>query len=243
MTTLRSFVTGLILVGLVSACGATVSTPSPRPPTAAPPTALPATPTAPTAAPPTAAPPTAAPTAVAETLAAPTETAATATEAAGPTETAAPAETPAVTEGPVPSVDPWQVNAVDYRGANGQRYSYACPGGGEPSTIWGTDVYTDDSSICTAAVHAGVITLAKGGPVVIEIRAGQDSYTGSDRNGITSDDYGQWAGSYVVVHSHRTGTLTPNRNRRHDPASGHSALDCARHVRPVRRFQAPASRS
>jgi len=65
--------------------------------------------------------------------------------------------------------------------------------------VWGTDVYTDDSSVCTSAVHAGLITLASGGSVTIEMRPGQTSYEGSTRNGIISSPYGSWGGSYVLL--------------------------------------------
>ena len=93
----------------------------------------------------------------------------------------------------------WASTATGYRGEHGQRVSYACPAGGTARTVWGTEVYTDDSSVCTAAVHAGLITLASGGNVVIEIRPGQTSYTGSQRHGITSRNWGSWGGSFVFV--------------------------------------------
>ena len=64
---------------------------------------------------------------------------------------------------------------------------------------WGEDVYTDDSSVCTAAVHAGVITVVEGGTVTIEIRPGVDSYEGTTRNGIMTRSYPAWEGSFVVV--------------------------------------------
>jgi len=79
------------------------------------------------------------------------------------------------------------------------RFSYDCPAGGNPLSIWGTDVYTDDSPVCVAGVHAGVITLAAGGRVQIEIRPGQDAYAGSDRNGVTSLGFSTWSGSYAIV--------------------------------------------
>ena len=63
--------------------------------------------------------------------------------------------------------------------------------------MWGTDTYTDDSSVCIAAVHAGLITEDEGGRVVIEIAPGEESYTGSEANGITSTDYGSWSGSFT----------------------------------------------
>jgi hypothetical protein len=57
--------------------------------------------------------------------------------------------------------------------------------------VWGTDIYTADSSICRAAVHAGVITMA-GGQVTVRGAAGCSAYLGTSRNGVES---GQW-GSY-----------------------------------------------
>jgi LCCL domain/Cohesin domain len=86
------------------------------------------------------------------------------------------------------------------RGRNGERFSFTCPPGGTISSrLWGTDLYTDDSSICTAAVHAGLITTARGGTVTIEIRPGASSYTGSPRNGVTSASWGSWDGSFVFI--------------------------------------------
>jgi hypothetical protein len=94
----------------------------------------------------------------------------------------------------------WAAQADSLRGRTGQRFTFRCPGGGPSSgRLWGTDLYTDDSSICTAGVHAGVISLAGGGSVTIEIRAGANSYRSSRRNGIDSRAYGSYAGSFVVV--------------------------------------------
>ena len=61
----------------------------------------------------------------------------------------------------------------------------------------GTGTYTDDSSICTAAVHAGLITLANGGKVTIEIAPGANSYSGTTANGVTSSSYDSWSGSFT----------------------------------------------
>lgn len=92
----------------------------------------------------------------------------------------------------------WGTNAVEHRGKSGQRFTYTCPSGSGGS-VWGTDIYTDDSSICNAALHAGLITAGSGGTVTIEIRAGQSSYTGSNRNGVASGSYAAWHGSYVFT--------------------------------------------
>ena len=80
----------------------------------------------------------------------------------------------------------------------GKTTKFKCPAGGKESTIWGTDVYTGDSSICTAAVHAGVITLDRGGTVTVELRPGQSSYKGTTRNGVKSTEYGAYGNSFVV---------------------------------------------
>ena len=93
----------------------------------------------------------------------------------------------------------WDTNATSARGRNGERVALTCPANGSPGSIWGTDVYTDDSPICTAAVHAGLITARSGGTVTLEIRPGQSSYTGSLRNGVNSQSRGSWHGSYVFV--------------------------------------------
>ncbi|HEV7489656.1 MAG TPA: LCCL domain-containing protein [Rhodanobacteraceae bacterium] len=97
----------------------------------------------------------------------------------------------------------WQTSPLDLdlRGMNGERYAFRCPPG-KPmrSRVAGSGPYTDDSSICTAAVHAGVIHAKDGGEVIIEIRPGQARYAGSDHNYIKSGDYdGTWDGSFVVV--------------------------------------------
>jgi hypothetical protein len=93
----------------------------------------------------------------------------------------------------------WDSNAVSLRGQNGRRFTFACPPNGVPKSVWGTDLYTDDSSICTAAVHAGALNQFDGGTVTIEIRPGQGGYMGSTKNGIQSGNYGPYAGSYVIV--------------------------------------------
>jgi hypothetical protein len=98
----------------------------------------------------------------------------------------------------------WQTSPLDLdlRGMNGERYAFRCPPGKPwPSLVTGSGPYTDDSSICTAAVHAGVLHAGSGGDVEIEIRPGLPAYAGSERNYIRSGDYGSaWSGSFIVLH-------------------------------------------
>lgn len=110
-----------------------------------------------------------------------------------------PAPTPTPTAVPAGAQDEWRATAAEHRGANGEQFEYNCPPGGTAGTVWGVDLYTDDSSVCTAAVHAGAITFEEGGTVTIEIRPGEGSYEGSERNGVTSATWGLWNGSFVIV--------------------------------------------
>jgi hypothetical protein len=50
-------------------------------------------------------------------------------------------------------------------------------------------------------VHAGLLTFASGGQVIVEMIPGQDSYVGSDRNGVTSRDYTAWGLSFRFIGS------------------------------------------
>lgn len=89
----------------------------------------------------------------------------------------------------------WGTTAAAWRNSIGLRLTFFCPGGGSPRTIYGTDIYTADSSICTAAVHAGVISW-NGGTVRIKIGGFNPSYYGSFRNGVKSRRWGNYNWSF-----------------------------------------------
>jgi hypothetical protein len=84
-------------------------------------------------------------------------------------------------------------------GEPGKQWRVSCPAGCDTvGSFWGTDLYTADSPICAAAIHAGVITAA-GGDATITIEGPQKSFKGSARNGITTQDYGEYGGSFRVT--------------------------------------------
>ena len=91
-----------------------------------------------------------------------------------------------------------QMTAQGIEGEPGTTVAATCPANCPLSTIWGTDTYTDDSPVCVAALHAGVIT-SEGGPLVITIEAGQQSYAATTRNGVSSNSYPQWPRSFSVA--------------------------------------------
>ena len=91
------------------------------------------------------------------------------------------------------------VNMTTYRGQNGLLVNVTVTGSNNGGNIWGTDIYTDDSSLALAAVQTGYLTNNEVGTLIVEILPGQSSYTGTTRNGVSSLSYGTWAGSYQIV--------------------------------------------
>ena len=64
-----------------------------------------------------------------------------------------------------------------------------CPADCSKGSVWGTDIYTTDSNICTAAVHAGVIKASNGGKFKIVLVESPNSYSGSKRHGIRTSSW------------------------------------------------------
>lgn len=86
-------------------------------------------------------------------------------------------------------------NLVGYRNRSGQSLQFSVTGS-TAGGVWGTNVYTDDSSVAAAAVHAGVVAPGQTAEVTINILPGQSSYTASTSDGVTSRNWGSWGGSY-----------------------------------------------
>ncbi|HYO45712.1 MAG TPA: LCCL domain-containing protein, partial [Gemmatimonadota bacterium] len=93
----------------------------------------------------------------------------------------------------------WSTRANQAKAPVGALVEFECPRGGTGGNVWGTDVYTDDSSICEAAVHAGMIVRADGGIVRFELLGAQPSFQASERHGVRSIDYPTWPGSFRFV--------------------------------------------
>jgi hypothetical protein len=91
----------------------------------------------------------------------------------------------------------WTSSATDYNGLIDKSIAYQCPADGTIGTVWGSEPYTSDSSVCTAAVHEGQISLEDGGWVVIFMKAGEESYEGTSSNGVESTSYGPYESSFV----------------------------------------------
>jgi LCCL domain len=81
----------------------------------------------------------------------------------------------------------WKTDIREWGDDIGHKVLFDCPPRGIPQDIWGDRLYYGNSSVCTAAVHDGRISLPKGGRVTVEVREGSSSYPGTRRNGITSE--------------------------------------------------------
>jgi hypothetical protein len=65
-------------------------------------------------------------------------------------------------------------------------------------SVWGSDIYTDDSSVAAAAVHAGVVSAGEFAFVKVTLLPGQAHYDAVTRNGVASQTYDGWQGSFRV---------------------------------------------
>lgn len=89
---------------------------------------------------------------------------------------------------------------LNSEGNIGKQFSFKCPTAPADfqASIWGSDNYTTDSSICLSGVHAGAIT-RDGGIVTLQLNPGQEFYTGSERNSVTTSDYGSYDPSFSFI--------------------------------------------
>jgi len=91
-------------------------------------------------------------------------------------------------------------NALAFRNKSGKVATFICPSRltlkGE---VWGTDVYMDESRICSAAVHAGALIRGTSGQVTIVMGGDAQSLQGTQRNGIESWSYGPWSSTYSFI--------------------------------------------
>lgn len=91
-----------------------------------------------------------------------------------------------------------------YRGQVGKVLHFEVVGSAD-ANVYGTDIYSDDSPLTTAAVHAGVIKAGEKGVVKVTIMPGQASFRGTTRNGVTSIGWPAYPGAYKVEAASRIG--------------------------------------
>ena len=88
----------------------------------------------------------------------------------------------------------------EYRGQDGTSYLFYVTGDGEGQCCGGEDnIYTDDSPLAVAAVHAGLLKANETRLVKVKVMAARDSYPSINRNGIVSDQADSSDGSYQLL--------------------------------------------
>jgi hypothetical protein len=99
---------------------------------------------------------------------------------------------------PGPPADACPANFKALLSKAGNKPSYGCSCGVDQvkGSVWGSGIYTTDSSICKAAVHAGAIP-ATGGKVTLTATKGCSAYGGSVANGITTAKWGPYQMSFM----------------------------------------------
>ena len=106
---------------------------------------------------------------------------------------------PATTEAPpatTAAADPGNLTA--FRANIGETYSFTVTGSVD-GVVWGDGIYTDDSDLSTAAVHAGVLAAGQTGVVTVQMTGPQASFGAANVNGVGSRSFGSWGGSYTFV--------------------------------------------
>jgi hypothetical protein len=68
--------------------------------------------------------------------------------------------------------------------------------GSTAGMVWGVDIYTGDSAVAAAAVHAGLVKDGETAIVKVTVVAALNQYAGSTRNGVTSHEFGRFGTAY-----------------------------------------------
>jgi hypothetical protein len=88
-------------------------------------------------------------------------------------------------------------NLIEFADRIGEVFYFDITGQSGP-TIWGTEVYTADSNLATAAVHAGVLKVGQRGIVKVTMIKSPEVHHGIVQNGVRSSQWGAYSASYVV---------------------------------------------
>ena len=70
--------------------------------------------------------------------------------------------------------------------------------GGDRGVVWGSEVYTGDSSIDTAAVHAGALKTGERGYIEITRVDPPENFKGGESNGVRTKSWGKFSTAFKV---------------------------------------------
>jgi len=89
-------------------------------------------------------------------------------------------------------------NLVNFQAQAGKTFAFRVTGAINGS-VWGTDLYTTDSNLASAAVHAGALKPGQTKVIRVKIVGSPPAFPSSSRNGVTSSAYGFYPGAYQVM--------------------------------------------
>jgi hypothetical protein len=89
-------------------------------------------------------------------------------------------------------------NMLDLAEPVGATYYFRVSGQPE-GPLWGTDVYTGDSSLGVAAVHAGLVKAGESTVIRVVSVPPPAAFTGCVRHGVTSHDFGRYGSAYKLA--------------------------------------------
>lgn len=95
------------------------------------------------------------------------------------------------------AADPGNLKAFESQ--PGKTFAFTVTGTAAGGSVWGTDVYTTDSKLSMAAVHAGVVKVGETGVVHLKIIPSPATFAGSTRNGVTTSAYGRYTAAYQIL--------------------------------------------
>ena len=113
----------------------------------------------------------------------------------------------------------------------------------QAGSVWGSDLYTDDSAICRAALHAGMIE-ASGGTVWVFERPGSQTYPAVDPQRVTSITWtGGWRRSIAFRPASEASSVAAGTGVAACPATAAALAEARRSPAPARSRRWPPARS
>jgi hypothetical protein len=104
-----------------------------------------------------------------------------------------------------------------YNNSVGRTFYFRVTGNNQ-RTVWGSDIYTTDSGLAAAAVHAGAVKLGQTAVIKVTILPGQAAYGGSARNGIATSPWNNFPASFKVQSVEDEDLEAPAEEKRAEPA-------------------------
>lgn len=126
---------------------------------------------------------------------------------------------------PDPGLASWTTTAQRIPPGFTESVYVICPAGGPTdSLVWGAGPYHSESSVCLAAAHAGVITLADGGPVAVTKTEGTQTFTAEPRHGVDSRAWSAGDDAFTVAAGIAGGEKPQEGGDRRIPTDGFTGV-------------------